>query len=152
MNNQKDYSTMKNETAIRRTAKKDAQSILFELLVDYFGEDAVKLVLKKDTLKDASEIAFCIGTAPDEDGNPCMDLCITIDPTVKTWTYKSKKGKNGEIFDYSPFDLIGENEAYEEAKKRVAKENAEKEAKRKEKIERDKEARRKAKEQEVKAK
>lgn len=143
MNNQKDYTTMKNETAVRRTAKKDAQELIYKLLADYFGEDAVCRSLKNETTKDACEIAFCIGTALDKDGCP-MDLCITVDPTVKPWTFKSRKTREGGIVDYRPFNLDVARAEYEEAVERTKKEKEEKAAQKKKKIEKDKAAREEA--------
>lgn len=143
MNNQKDYTTMKNETAIRRQAKKDALEILYKLLADYFGEDAVCNSLKNETTKDSHEIAFCMGVAPDKDGCP-MDLCFTIDPTVKPWMFKTRKSKDGDVFTYKPFNLDVARAEYEEAVERVKKEKEEKAAQKKKKIEKDKATREKA--------
>ena len=130
MKNTRDYTGLKNATAVKAQARIDVMEVIVNALSNEFGEDVVKKV-------GSNEYAVVVGTANDGDGYP-NDVVVTVKPTVKDWeTRKTTK----KIFE--KYDIDAEAAAYEMELSEKEKAKAEKEKKKTEKIARDKAAREK---------
>ena len=119
----KNYTGMKNATAVKAQVRIDVMEPIIQALREKFGEDSVAKV-------GTNEYAVVVGVINDKDGFP-QDICATIKPTVKEWESRQTAKKT-----YEKYDIIAESEAYEmevaekeEEKARKAKAKEEKSAK-----------------------
>lgn len=135
MTNTRDYTGMKNATAVKAQTRIDIMEVIVKALVAEFGDDAVKKV-------GTNEYAVVVGTANDSDGYP-NDVVATVKPTVKEWETRKTTKKT-----FEKYDIDAEAEAYEMTLKDKAEAKAEKERLKNEKIARDKKAREEKKEKE----
>ena len=130
MMNTRDYTGMKNATAVKAQARIDVMEVIVNALSNEFGEDVVKKV-------GSNEYAVVVGTANDGDGYP-NDVVVTVKPTVKDWETRKTTKKT-----FEKYDIDAEAVAYEMELSEKEKAKARKEKKKTEKIARDKAAREK---------
>lgn len=128
MTNTRDYTGMKNATAVKAQARIDVMEVIVSALIAEFGDDAVKKV-------GTNEYAVVVGTANDSDGCP-NDVVTTVKPTVKEWETRKTTKKT-----FEKYDIDAEAEAYEMSITEKEKAKAEKERLKAEKIARDKKTR-----------
>ena len=91
MMNTRDYTGMKNATAVKAQARIDVMEVITKALAAEFGDDAVKKV-------GSNEYAVVVGTALDSDGCP-NDVVTTVKPTVKEWETRKTTKKTFEKYD-----------------------------------------------------
>ena len=96
----KNYTGMKNATAVKAQVRIDVMEPIIQALREKFGEDSVAKV-------GTNEYAVVVGVINDKDGIP-QDICATIKPTVKEWESRKTAKKT-----YEKYDIIAESEAYE---------------------------------------
>ena len=96
----KNYTGMKNATAVKAQVRIDVMEPIIQALREKFGEDSVAKV-------GTNEYAVVVGVINDKDGFP-QDICATIKPTVKEWESRKTAKKT-----YEKYDIIAESEAYE---------------------------------------
>lgn len=135
MKNTRDYTGLKNATAVKAQARIDVMEVIVNALSNEFGEDVVKKV-------GSNEFAVVVGTANDGDGCP-NDVVVTVKPIVKDWETRKTTKKT-----FEKYDIDAEAAMYEMELSEKEKAKAEKEKKKKEKIARDKAAREKKKNEE----
>lgn len=128
----KNYTGMKNATAVKAQVRIDVMEPIIQALREKFGEDSVAKV-------GTNEYAVVVGVINDKDGFP-QDICATIKPTVKEWESRKTDKRT-----YTQFILADESAAYEmEVKEKEEKREKERQE-REEKKARDKAEREKAK-------
>lgn len=128
MANVKNYSEMKNATAIKAQVRADVMEVITKALIEAYGEESVKKV-------GSNEYAVIAGIVNDKDGFP-QDVCATVKPTVKEWETRKTTKKT-----FEKYDIVSEAEAYEIGVAEKEEEKAKKAKAKAEKIERDKAAR-----------
>ncbi len=128
MANVKNYSEMKNATAIKAQVRADVMEVITKALIEAYGEESVKKV-------GSNEYAVIAGIVNDKDGFP-QDVCATVKPTVKEWETRKTTKKT-----FEKYDIVSEAEAYEIEVAEKEEEKAKKAKAKVEKIERDKAAR-----------
>lgn len=135
MANVKNYSELKNATAIKVQVRTDVMEVITRALIEEYGEESVRKV-------GSNEYAVIAGIVNDSDGFP-QDVCATVKPTIKEWETRRTTKK---VFE--KYDIESEAEAYriETAEKEETK--IKKAKAKEEKIARDKAAREKKKEEE----
>lgn len=125
MMNTRDYTGMKNVTAVRAQARIDVMEVIVNALVAEFGDDAVKKV-------GSNEYAVVVGTALDSDKCP-NDVVTTVKPTVKEWETRKTTKKTFEKYDIDEEARLYEISVAEKEEEKVKKAKA-----KEEKIARDK--------------
>ena len=131
----KNYTGMKNATAVKAQVRIDVMEPIIQALREKFGEDSVAKV-------GTNEYAVVVGVINDKDGFP-QDICATIKPTVKEWESRKTAKKT-----YEKYDIIAESEAYEMEVAEKEEEKARKAKAKEEKIAKDKAMREKKNEEE----
>ena len=131
----KNYTGMKNATAVKAQVRIDVMEPIIQALREKFGEDSVAKV-------GTNEYAVVVGVINDKDGFP-QDICATIKPTVKEWESRKTAKKT-----YEKYDIIAESEAYEMEVAEKEEEKARKAKAKEEKIAKDKAIREKKNEEE----
>ena len=121
----KNYTGMKNATAVKAQVRIDVMEPIIQALCEKFGEDSVAKV-------GTNEYAVVVGVINDKDGFP-QDICATIKPTVKEWESRKTAKKT-----YEKYDIIAESEAYEMEVAEKEEEKARKAKVKEEKIAKDK--------------
>ena len=121
----KNYTGMKNATAVKAQVRIDVMEPIIQALREKFGEDSVAKV-------GTNEYAVVVGVINDKDGFP-QDICATIKPTVKEWESRKTAKKT-----YEKYDIIAESEAYEMEVAEKEEEKARKAKAKEEKIAKDK--------------
>ena len=121
----KNYTGMKNATAVKAQVRIDVMEPIIQALREKFGEDSVAKV-------GTNEYAVVVGVINDKDGFP-QDICATIKPTVKEWESRQTAKKT-----YEKYDIIAESEAYEMEVAEKEEEKARKAKAKEEKIAKDK--------------
>ena len=91
----KNYTGMKNATAVKAQVRIDVMEPIIQALREKFGEDSVAKV-------GTNEYAVVVGVINDKDGFP-QDICATIKPTVKEWESRKTAKKT-----YEKYDIIAE--------------------------------------------
>lgn len=125
MANVKNYSEMKNATAIKAQVRIDVMEVITKALIEAYGEKSVKKV-------GSNEYAVIAGIVNDKDGFP-QDVCATVKPTVKEWETRKTTKKT-----FEKYDIISEAEAYELEVAEKEEEKAKKAKAKEEKIAKDK--------------
>ena len=128
----KNYTGMKNATAVKAQVRIDVMEPIIQALREKFGEDSVAKV-------GTNEYAVVVGVINDKDGFP-QEVVVTVKPTVKEWESRKTDKRT-----YTQFILADEAQAYEIETKEKEEKRAEEKAKREAKKERDKAQREKAK-------
>lgn len=121
----KNYTGMKNATAVKAQVRIDVMEPIIQALREKFGEDSVAKV-------GTNEYAVVVGVINDKDGFP-QDICATIKPTVKGWENRKTAKKT-----YEKYDIIAESGAYEMEVAEKEEEKARKAKAKEEKIAKDK--------------
>lgn len=133
MENIKDYSNLKNSTAIKAQVRIDVMKVVVNALKEYYGEDSVLQV-------GSNEYVVSAGTTRNSKGLT-VDVPVTLKPTVKEWEDRKTAKK-----EYLKYDMLHESKEYFN-KVQEDKEKAEQNKKKKaEKIARDQADRAKKKE------
>lgn len=80
-----DYTSLKNETAVKKQAREDLTVLFYDFLCEEFGKDDVKMV-------DNNTIGFIFGNVNDKENLPCY-VIATIKPIIKNYQdhYGEKK-------------------------------------------------------------
>lgn len=128
MANVKNYSEMKNATAIKAQVRADVMEVITKALIEAYGEESVKKV-------GSNEYAVIAGIVNDKDGFP-QDVCATVKPTVKEWETRKTTKKT-----FEKYDIEAEAEAYEIEVTEKEERKIERAKAKAEKIEKDKVAR-----------
>lgn len=135
MANVKNYTGMKNATAVKAQVRVDVMEVITNALREAYGEDNVHKV-------GSNEYAVVAGVITDKDGFE-QEICATIKPTVKEWESRKTAKKT-----YEKYDIVAEAEAYKIETEEKEEEKAKKAKAKEEKIARDRAAREKKKNEE----
>lgn len=90
-----DYTSLKNETAVKKQARQDLTALFYDFLCEKFGVDDVKMVAK-------NTIGFIFGNVNDKNNLPCY-VVATIKPIVKN--YQDHCGDKATIEAYDFFQV-----------------------------------------------
>ena len=132
MANVKNYTGMKNATAVKAQVRIDVMEVITRALKEAYGEDNVYQV-------GSNEYGVIAGVINDKDGFE-QEICSTVKPTVKEWETRRTAKKT-----YEKYDIIAEAEAYKIETEEKEEEKAKKAKAKEEKIARDKAEREKKK-------
>lgn len=124
MANVRNYTGMKNATAVKAQVRADVMEVITRALIVEYGEENVKQV-------GSNEYAVVAGIVNDKDGFP-QDVCATVKPTVKEWETRKTTKKT-----FEKYDIASEAEAYEIGVAEKEEEKVKKAKAKEEKIERD---------------
>lgn len=130
--NTRDYTGLKNATAVKAQARIDIMKVIVNALIAEFGDDAVKKV-------GSNEYAVIGGTALDSDKCP-NDVVTTVKPIVKDWETRKTAKKT-----FEKYDIYEEARLYEISVAEKEEEKAKKAKAKEEKIAKDKKEREKKK-------
>ena len=125
MANVKNYTGMKNATAVKAQVRVDVMAVITNALKEAYGEDSVYKV-------GSNEYAIVAGVITDKDGFE-QEICATIKPIVKEWESRKTAKKT-----YEKYHIVAEAEAYKIETEEKEEEKAKKAKAKEEKIARDK--------------